>query len=233
VSRRARLLSERQKRYGNRSSYLGSEVYIGLVDESQAPFSSGLRQLAITTLCTNRDLPLYLPVGTGETDFDLQSGAPVSSIRCLSGPSKPTMMSTRGSTPWQLISLLSLNYLSLLDSSSNEDGAALREMLSLFANLSDPARRKQIEGVMNCQGESVVRRIPVPGPLSFGRGTRISVTLDDTAFEGVGVFMLGAVLDQFFAKYASINSFTETMISSSERGEVMTWPVRTGLRQVV
>jgi hypothetical protein len=38
------------------------------------------------TLCTNRDLPLHMPVGRGDTDFTLTSGAPVSVVRCLAGP---------------------------------------------------------------------------------------------------------------------------------------------------
>ncbi len=233
VQRRPRLLSERQKRYGSRTSYLGSEVYIGLVDENEAPFSSELRQLAITTMCTNRDLPMLMPLGEGASDFDLQSGAPVSAVKCLDGPSRPTVVTTDGSSPWRLISHLSLNYLSLLDTDSVERGAAMREMLGLYANLTDPARRKQIEGLVSCSGKPVVRRMPVPGPISFGRGLQIDVTLEDSAFEGIGVFLIGAVLEQFFAKYTSINSFTETMINSTERGEVMTWPARTGARNVL
>lgn len=233
VQRQPRLLSERQKRYGSRTSYLGSEVYIGLVDESEAPYSSELRQLAITTLCTNRDLPMLMPIGEGTSDFTLQGGAPVAGVKCLEAPSRPSIVATDGSAPWRLISHLSLNYLSLLDSSEIERGSAMREMLGLYANLSDPARRKQIEGLLGCVGKSVVRRMPVAGPISFGRGLQIEVTMDDSAFEGIGVFLLGAVLERFFAKYTSINSFTETLVTSSERGPVMKWPARSGIRHVL
>ena len=56
---------------------------------------------------------------------------------------------------------------------------------------------------------------------------------DETAFEGTGVFLLGAVLEQFFARYVSINSFTETVFSTTERGEVTRWPAKTGRRHVL
>ena len=56
------------------------------------------------------------------------------------------------------------------------------------------------------------------------------MTCDESAFEGTGVFLLGAVLDRFFARYVSINSFTETVMKTTDRGEVMRWPMRTGLR---
>jgi type VI secretion system protein ImpG len=41
------------------------------------------------------------------------------------------------------------------------------------------------------------------------------------------------VLEQFFAKYVSINSFTETVLKTVERGEVMRWPARMGLRHIL
>jgi type VI secretion system protein ImpG len=44
------------------------------------------------------------------------------------------------------------------------------------------------------------------------------------------VFILGAVLDEFFARYVSLNSFTETVVNSLDRGEVARWPARMGRR---
>ena len=79
----------------------------------------------------------------------------------------------------------------------------------------------------------MTRRISAPGPISFGRGLEVTLTLDETPFEGIGVFLLGAVLEQFFAKYVSINSFTETVIRTLERGEIMRWPARTGRRHTL
>jgi len=71
---------------GARSSYLGSEAYVSLVDASEAPYRTELRQLAVETLCTNRDLPLHMPVGQGKTDFSMEMGAPVESVRCVRPP---------------------------------------------------------------------------------------------------------------------------------------------------
>ena len=68
---------------------------------------------------------------------------------------------------------------------------------------------------------------------AFARGLRVNVTMDDAAFEGSGVFLLGAVLERFFAKYVSINSFTRTVIRTPARGEVMKWPARSGLRHIL
>ena len=233
VHRLPRRLSDRQRRHGPRSSYIGSETYLALVDADETPYRGNLRQLAVTTLCTNRDLPLHMPVGRGETDFTLASGAPVGSVRCLAGPTSPRQSPAHGDTAWRLISHLTLNYLSLADSDAHQGAVALRELLTLYGNLADAAVRKQIDGVHSIQAAPITRRAPIPGPIAFARGLEVAVTLDENAFEGVGGFILGAVLEQFFAKYASINSFTETVVKSTERGEIMRWPARIGRRHTL
>ena len=235
LQRQPRLLSTRQRAEGARSSYVGSEVFVSLVDADEGPYRPSLRQLAVETLCTNRDLPLHMTLGQGRTDFTLESGAPVNSIRCLAGPSSPRPSHAHGDTSWRLTSHLSLNYLSLVDSTKDghENGAALRELLSLYADLADSIQRKQIDGVRSTACTGITRALPVSGPTTFGRGLQVEVMCDEGAFEGSGVFLLGAVLQRFFAKYVSINSFTETVLRTVQRGEVMRWPARPGLRQTL
>jgi type VI secretion system protein ImpG len=233
VRREPRLLSSRQKLRGARSSYVGNEMFIALVDASDAPYSTRLRQVGMRLLCTNRDLPLQMPVGKSQTDFTLDSGAPVSAIRCVAGPTKPRAPTASGETAWRLLSHLQLNYVSLLGDSHEEGAAALREMLTLYCDEFDAGARRQIEGVKAVGAQPVVRRIPLPGPISFGRGLEITLTCDDGAFEGTGAFLLGAVMQQFFARYVSMNSFTETVLRTQERNEVARWPARLGKRQIL
>lgn len=236
VQRQPRALSAKQRLTGPRSSYVGSEVFVSLVDPNGGPYRSQLKQLAVEVTCTNRDLPLHIRLGQGRTDFTLDAGAPIQAIRCVAGPTPPRVSHGHGDTAWRLISHLSLNYLSLLDvpgEGHNEGAAALRELLSLYADLTDPAYHRQIEGVRSTAVAPITRPLPIAGPTVFGRGLEITVSCDDGAFEGTGIFLLGAVLERFFAKYVSINSFTETVLRSVQRGEVMRWPTRTGRRHTV
>jgi type VI secretion system protein ImpG len=229
VNRQPRRLSTRQQAQGARSTYVGSEVFVALVDGDEGPFRSELKQLAVATLCTNRDLPLHMPVGQGRTDFSLESGAPVESIRCVAGPTRPQPSHAHGDVSWRLISHLALNYLSL----TNADGqgaAPLRQMLSLYADTGELAVRKQIDGVRSVEASPIVRRLSGGPLMTFGRGVEVAVTCDEVAFQGTGVFLLGAVLARFFSKYVSINSFTETVLKSAQRGEIMRWPAEPGRR---
>ncbi len=126
-----RVLTAKEKQFGKKSVYSGTEMYLSLVDANAAPYRSDLRQLGIRALCTNRHLPIQMAVGVGRTDFTMDLGAPVASIRCISGPTIPRPSMAEGRFSWRLISHLSLNYLSLLDSSGDDGAAAMREILRL------------------------------------------------------------------------------------------------------
>jgi type VI secretion system protein ImpG len=232
LRRERRLLSARQRQMGPRTGYTGSEVFLSLVDRNAAPFSTELRQLQVQCLCSNRDLPLLMPVGRSETDFTLEIGAPVSSVRCLVGPTAPRPSAAEGDVAWKLISHLSFNYLSITDSTEEDrDGAdGLRELLRLYADSTEPGVTRQIEGIRNISSRPIVRRLPGGGQAAVARGIEIELLVDESAFEGTGCFPLGAVLSHFFAKHVSINSFVETVLSTQQRGAVMRWPMMSGLR---
>ncbi len=231
--REPRILSAKQTRFGPRSGYIGTEVFLSLTDAGAAPFKGDLQQIECMVHCTNRDLPLMMSLGRGNTDFQIDSGAAVESIRVTAGPSRPRSPIAVGQSAWRLISHLSLNYNSLLEGTREGGASALREMLTLYSDSNDPVQQRQIEGVQGISSRPIVARLPIAGPVAVGRGNEVVVTLDDRSFEGAGVFLLGSVLEEFFARYVSINSFTQTVLRTVDRGEVKRWPPRTGRRPVI
>lgn len=234
TNRVPRMLTANERQFGQKSSYAGTELFLSLVDSNSAPYRAGMRELGFKALCTNRHLPIQMAVGVGRTDFTMGVNAPVAAIRCITGPTLPKPSHTDGRFFWRLISHLSLNYLTLMDSGKGEEGAAgLRELLKLYCGQNDRLSLRQIEGLVLVRSRPVVRRVTTPGPISFARGLEITLTFDETAFEGTGVFVLGSVLEQFFAKYVSLNSFTETVVRTKDRGEIIRWPTRMGIRQIL
>ncbi|MBE0541990.1 MAG: type VI secretion system baseplate subunit TssF [Verrucomicrobia bacterium] len=240
-----RLFSDRERLTGRRSSYAGTDVFISIVDGDMAPYRPDLRQLEIRALCTNRHLPIQMLKNVGRTDFTMDLSAPVNAIRIIQGPILPRpSLVLAGQNPekphvasgrfaWRLISHLSLNHLSLVDSNAETGAEGLREILKLYADPNDRQTLKQIDGIRHVQYQPIIRRVEIPGPITFARGLEITVLFDEAAFEGLGVFLLGTVLEQFFAKYVSLNSFTETVVKTQQRKEIMRWPARMGQRQIL
>ena len=230
IHRRMRQRNEKERLRGARTSYLGSEVYLSLVDGNQAPYGASLSQLAVSGLCTNRDLPLLLSTA-GKDAFHLPDGGPVLSISTLVSPSRPRPTIAQGDTAWRLISHLSLNYLSIAD--EGHGGAALRELIGLYAPAGDRIVAKQLEGVRGVATRPIVRRMTDEILSTAVRGLEIKLDFDESFFEGAGAYVLGSVLERFFRKYVTLNSFTETVLTTQQRGEITRWRPESGLGRMI
>ena len=233
IWREPRHLSEKARRDGPRSGYIGSEVFVSLVDPFEAPYAESLRQISVQTLCTNRDLSVFLPTG-GSAEFTLDAGVPLDSVRMVAGPSRPASALREGAVAWRLINLLSLNYLSLLD--GNEDGSALRGLRDLLGRLpqsSENAARRQIESLQAVNAKPIVRRHPAKGPIAFGRGVEIKLTVDELGHAGGSAYLFGAALHAYLSRHVSMNSFVETVLESLSRGEVARFAPARGTRPVL
>lgn len=236
VRREPRLLSSRQKQHGARSSYIGEEVFISLVDPRHAPYRDDVRQLSVVAWATNRDLPTLLPHAAGADGaplWRLESPGPVARVDLLRGPTRPVTRRPVGQLGWSLVNHLTLNHLALVGETPQHAAAALRTMLGLYAPPEDNGWARQVEGVHGLEARSVVRRLPFKGPLTYGTGIEIVLELDELAFQGTSAFLFASVLERFFARHAAINSFTQLTLKTSQRGEVMRWPPRIGLRETV
>ena len=148
-------------------------------------------------------------------------------------PTRPKPSLAQGDAAWRLISHLSLNYLSITDADRGQGAEALRELLGLYAPLRDVNQEKQMEGLISLSSRPIVRRLTDEVLSTAVRGTELKINFEESFFEGSGVYLLGAVLERFFAKYVSLNSFTETVLHSQQRGEIARWPARTGTRRLI
>ncbi|WP_165745269.1 type VI secretion system baseplate subunit TssF, partial [Enterobacter hormaechei] len=231
LRREQRVLSEHALRYGTRTGYIGSEVFVSLVDAQHAPWQENLRYISAEVLCTSRDLPLMLQQELGQ--FIMADSMPVKALTLRKGPTPPRPALAEGFSTWRLISQLQMNYLSLMDSENEEGAAALRQLLGLYANLAETPVARQVDGVRHCVLEPVHRRVPEPGPVVFARGIGITLTVDERVFSGASPWLFGSVLERLFARLVSINSFTEFTLKSQQRGEIGYWAPRMGKRALV
>lgn len=236
VRREPRLMSERQREQGLRSSYIGEEVYLSLVDPRHAPYRDDIRQLSVSAWVSNRDLPTLLPHGaaaTGAPAWRLEIQGPVSRVDALCGPTRPVNRRPVGELGWSLVSHLTLNHLSLVGESPERAASTLRSVLRLYGPQEEAGWARQAGGVRSLAVRTVVRRLPFAGPLSFGTGIEIDLELDELAYQGSSAFLFASVLERFFARHATINSFTQLTLRTPQRGQVMRWPPRVGTGETV
>ena len=105
--------------------------------------------------------------------------------------------------------------------------AGLKLLLQLAALLL------QLEGLTSVSSRPIVRRMSDEVMSTAVRGLEVTIGFDESFFEGTSVFVLGAVLERFLRKYATINSFTETVLKTQKRGEIARWRPEKGLGRMI
>lgn len=208
----------------------GTDIELAFYDLDWKPTSPPDEVVYAHTLCTNRGLAEQVPAG-GLLQSD--EAIPAARIVCIKRPTRQLSPPMDGATLWRLVSHLSLNHLSL--SSGPESLKSLQEILRLYAVTGEPSVEQKIQGIRSMELRKVVRQVGQDSWRGFCRGNEITLTLDESQFVGSNAFLFAAVIQQFFALYATTNSFTQTVIKKSHepKGEWKRWPPMAGEKAIL
>ncbi|QXI48352.1 MULTISPECIES: type VI secretion system baseplate subunit TssF [Pseudomonas] len=183
--------------------------------------------LSIELTCTNQNLPRRLKLG------DI----------CMLSEETPEFLSFRNITPvtasyapplnrdflWKLISNMSLNYLSLADVDALKVILETYDLPRYYDQHAEKVSRRLLGGLKSIRHQHV-DRLHRGLPL---RGLRTELTIDPEGYIGEGdLFVFASVLNEFFALYASLNSYHELRVKSTQ-GEVYQWTPRMGLQPLL
>ena len=231
--REVRLLSNAEESFGQKSSYLGSHLYISLVDGRQNLLDTNIHQLSIKALCTNRHLPLSMsrPEDSDsdfEVDYDL-----VEKICFIGSPTIPRNAQDRGTLLWRMVNQLHSNYHSIIGEKEGQSGQGLRDVLIPFAESINLDLLKQVEALIDIKSRPITRRFHTDGPASFVRGQEIQLTFDEQIFGDGSLFIIGLLISEFLRRYVMINAFVETVLVSKQRGEIIRWKPKTGRKSIL
>ncbi len=209
----------------------GHETILTLIDAHWDALAVDQSLLSLELSCTNRDLPCTLKLSAldGEGDLFLPGSSGGQPIRFLRRPTRPLRLVGGPDTQWRLISHLALNHHSLV-----QDGAALREILSLYDLAQSPVARRQISAITAVAAIDSTAWIRHRRGSSLVHGTEVRVTVDQDAFIGNGLHLFAQVLEQFFGLATHINSFVElVMLSRHDGKELLRCPPRSGSLSLV
>lgn len=219
----------------------GTEVYLTLVDPRGGPPAQLPGDtLIVHVLASNRDLPADLPLGARGGEFRIEGQPGIDRVRTLRKPTAAVRAPGGPETLWRLVSALSLNHLSLLETPDDGRGhgsggpAAFRELLALLDFADTPVTRQRITGLAGLDWRRVLRQVSTPEGRLLTRGLEITVHLDETHYTGSSPLVFASVLERFLAFYTSINSFTQTVATVRKREEVLKrWEPRAGENPII
>ena len=98
----------------------------------------------------------------------------------------------------------------------------LHALVDRQAARANELRVAAVRDVRVTPSERLYRGVPV-------RGVGIDVDLDESGFDGEGdLFLFSAVLEQMYASYVSLNSFSKTTVHAVGSKQRFSWPARSG-----
>ena len=204
---------------------LRSSVQHGGLD-TWLSFGAGLAQeqetLSVELTCTNHNLPRQLQVG--DINQPCEQTPAFLSFRNICVPTPSFSPPLDQDFLWKLISNLSLNYLSLTDISALKVILETYDMPRYHDRHAQNVSQRRL-GALRSVSHEAVDRLHRGLPM---RGLRVDLNIDPQGFAGQGdLFLFASALNEFFALYASLNSYHELRVISTQ-GDVYLWPPRKG-----
>jgi type VI secretion system protein ImpG len=219
-----------RRRPSSRPNDEGTDMFLSLIDLSMRSLTPDGNILSIRTTCTNRDLPSRLPFGNDDGDFELEGSSSLKRIVALRKPTLPVRPSAGKGALWRLLSHLSLNYLSLVE----EGKEALQQILRLYDVGRSAYSQNVIDSILRVESRRHFARVSSESGITFARGMRIEMELDEDQFVGGGAYLFASVVEQFLGISASLNSFTQLVVTTPQRKEMLReWQPRAGRRILV
>ncbi|WP_347505567.1 type VI secretion system baseplate subunit TssF [Pseudomonas anguilliseptica] len=204
-----------------------------LGDGLETYLSFGLRNLdqhetlSIELTCTNQNLPRQL--GLGDICMPCEDTPEFLTFRNISAVTPSYAPPLHRDFLWKLISNMSLNYLSLANVEALKVILETYDLPRYYDQHAEKVSKRLLDGLKSISHQHVDRLhrgLPV-------RGVRTQLTINPEGYVGEGdLFLFATVLNEFFALYASLNSYHELRVQSTQ-GEVYQWTPRMGLQPLL
>ncbi len=240
TERRPRRPTEDERRQGvTRTSYAGDDIFLAVSRPVNSQANRPLKRIDIVALCTNRDLAILDDTPT----LTLEAGDPVETVRLLGAlrspqPAIPAALPTGADgesraddLAWRLVSQLALNFLSLAKEGRGVD--PLHALLDLYAERGDPGLARNVRSIVRIDSRAVIERLAIDGPMCFGRGTEVTLHVDQSVLAGQSTLLMSGLLSRLFARHAGINGFVRTRTRLLQKQEDVPWPMTPGNRYLI
>jgi type VI secretion system protein ImpG len=202
---------------------IGTETLITFVSEQEVQVLPPAETVSVDLICSNRNLSGQLRINDiCAATADSPEYTTFRNITRVTASIRPPLDE---GLHWRLLSHLALNYLSLVDVQSLRSILELYNFPALYDRQAARANQLRLDAIQNVRSKPMdwlVKGVPV-------RGTSVELDLLETNFSGEGdMYLFSTVLNELFALYTSINSFSRLTVRGVKQGEVYQWAPRLG-----
>ncbi|HVR87484.1 MAG TPA: type VI secretion system baseplate subunit TssF, partial [Planctomycetota bacterium] len=206
----------------------GNDTFLTPLPADASGAMPEIEVLSLELTCTNRQLPTKLKVG--DVSVPTSQSPTFARFKNVTRPTSAVPPPLGSDLHWRLLSHLALNYLSLIDLDTLKVLLGLYNFRARVDRQAENAQRLLLEGIKRIAAKPATRLVeghPV-------RGLSVEVDFDEDNFGGEGeAYLFGAILDEFFSQYVSLNAFIRLTVKGLKYGEIHSWPTRTGDRIIL
>ena len=184
-------------------------------------------------ICTNRELPNYLPHGKSKSSFKFSNNTHdvIENICTITEFTSPKYRKDDTNQGLQLLTQVTLNQSSLHDSEHALE--TLKAHLELYSFTDSQVNERVQKSLTKLKSKYITIRHPDKLKQGFCQGTLVCLTLDESQLLNNEAILLGKLIHEYLTLSCSINSFVKLDIISKQRGKIHTFTPRLGVKETI
>ncbi len=206
-----------------RQSDLGFDTFLSFVYHDGKPAAPDGRHIGAALTCFSPGAAEK--VRAGDISMPTRQAPSFATFVNISAPTRPLYPCIEEGEHWRLISNLSQNVMDLTDPEILKEIVRVYDYPQANDRQAEQLSRKRLNGIAE-MATKPVDRLFSGRPI---RGILTTMHIKDSAFSCAGeMYLFTSVLAEFYALYATQNSFHQLEVKSTETNETYRWPAKRG-----
>ena len=206
----------------------GVDIYVSFGTPQDSGTIPEFDDISIEATCTNRLFPSQLKVG--DINVATATSPAVATFTNIIGVSQPLPPPIGRELQWRVLAHMAMSYRSIAELEVLRSTVDIYNFPAIHDRQAARANQLRVAALKDLAikpTDRLYRGAPV-------RGVRAELELDENGFAGEGeMYLFASVLNEMFASYVSLNSFTQLQVRGTNTNVVYTWDPKSGNRTLI
>ncbi|MSP25209.1 MAG: type VI secretion system baseplate subunit TssF [Myxococcales bacterium] len=201
----------------------GVDLYMSFGTPADSNALPEFDAVSVEATCTNRNYPAQLKVG--DISVAMTTSPAVATFTNIIGVSAPIAPPVGRELQWRVLSHMAMSFRSIAELETLRATIDIYNFHALYDRQVARAHQLRTQAIKKVEvkpTDRLFRGAPI-------RGVRAEIEMDENGFAGEGeMYLFASVLNELFASYVSLNSFTQLRVRATNSNAVYTWDPKSG-----
>ncbi len=201
----------------------GVDLYMSFGTPEDSGALPELDAVSVEATCTNRNYPAQLKIG--DISVATATSPAVASFTNIVGVSAPIAPPVGRELQWRVLAHMAMSFRSIAELETLRSTVDIYNFHALYDRQVARAHQLRTQAIKSVEvrpTDRLFRGAPI-------RGVRAEIEMDENGFAGEGeMYLFASVLNELFASYVSLNSFSQLRVRGTNSNSVYTWEPKSG-----